>query len=189
MKIHNLAVVALVAASLAVGGCSKKGEEGSSKGELGSVKNSAAGTTWTLPKAWSEQGARSMRVATYAIPAASGDAEGAECAVFYFGPDQGGTLDANIDRWAGQFEGASSPVRSEKDINGVKVVLVQINGAYLAPSGPMMQSSGKKDNYRLLGAIVSAPAGPVFFKLVGPAKTVAASEGDFNAMVGSLIKQ
>jgi hypothetical protein len=52
----------------------------------------------------------------------------------------------------------------------------------------MMQSQGKKEDFRLLGAIVSGPEGPVFFKLTGPSKSVAAAEKDFTAMINSLAK-
>jgi hypothetical protein len=51
-----------------------------------------------------------------------------------------------------------------------------------------MESTGKKTGFRLLGAIVAGPQGSVFFKLTGPAKTVAATEPEFNALIGSLTK-
>jgi hypothetical protein len=130
-----------------------------------------------------------MRIATYAVPAAEGDTEQGECAVFYFGNEQGGGVDANIDRWVGQFENPGVPSRAAKEVSGLKVTLVQVSGTYLSPGGPMMQSQGKKDNYRLYGAIVEAPQGAVFFKLTGPAKTVGTAEGEFNAMIESIAKQ
>jgi hypothetical protein len=129
-----------------------------------------------------------MRIATYTVPAAEADEESGECAVFYFGGGQGGDVVSNIDRWVGQFENAK-PTKSSKELNGLKVTLVQISGTYLAPGGPMMQSTGKKEDYRLLGAIVDAPGGSVFFKFTGPAKTVAAAAEEFQALVGSLEKQ
>jgi len=173
---------------LALSGCSKK-ESSQGQASLGTATGSVAGIKWSVPKRWTEQGPRPMRAATYGIPASEGDAEGGECGVFYFGGGQGGNVDMNIDRWIGQFEVTGTPGRSSKDVKGLKVTLVEIAGAYLAPSGPMMESQGKKDNYRLLGAIVEGPQGSVFFKLTGPAKTITASESEFNAMVESLEKQ
>lgn len=146
------------------------------------------GITWTVPSGWKDQGARPMRVATYAIPAA-GDAEGAECGVFYFGSGQGGDPDANISRWAGQFEGTPTPARSERTVAGIPVIIVQIGGTYLAPGGPMMESQGRKENYRLLGAIVQGPRGAVFFKLTGPSDTVSASESAFDSLIESITPQ
>ena len=177
-----------------VAGCTKQqqqqgsGQAGANMASLGSITGTAGGIRWSIPKRWTEQGERQMRVATYAVPAAEGDAETGECAVYYFGKDQGGTVDQNIERWIGQFEPDGVPAKSRKDVNGMKVTLVQVAGAYLAPAGPMMQSSGKKENFRLLGAIVEGPEGLVFYKFTGPAKTVTGAEGEFNAMVESLAK-
>jgi hypothetical protein len=186
------AALLLAAILLPVAGCTKQkqqsGQAGANMASLGSATGSVAGIRWSIPKRWTEQGQRPMRVATYGIPAAEGDGEAGECAIFYFGNDQGGTVDQNIDRWIGQFETAGVPARSRKDVNGMKVTLVQVAGAYLAPAGPMMQSTGKKENFRLLGAIVEGPEGSVFYKFTGPAKTVTEAEGEFNAMVGSLTK-
>ena len=186
------AALLLAAVLLPAAGCTKQqqqtGQAGANMASLGSTTGSVAGIRWSIPKRWSEQGQRPMRVATYAIPAAEGDAETGECAVYYFGKDQGGTVDQNIERWISQFETGGVPARSGKDINGMKLTLVQVAGAYLAPAGPMMQSSGKKDNFRLLGAIVEGPEGLVFYKFTGPAKTVTGAEGEFNAMVESLAK-
>lgn len=194
MTTRAVAFGSIVIALLLLAGCSKKQDQqqqqgGTQSALLGEAKGSVAGVQWSVPKRWSAQNASQMRAATYTIPAAEGDPEPAECPVFYFGNSQGGSVDANIDRWVGQFETANPPARSEQEVNGMKVTLVQIAGTYLAPAGPMMQSSGKKDNFRLLGAIVEGPQGSVFFKLTGPAKTVAECEGEFNAMVGSISRQ
>ncbi len=146
------------------------------------------GLTWKVPANWNTLEARPMRVATYGIPALSGDSEGAECAVFYFGPNQGGGAAENMDRWVGQFEHPSQPDRSQAEISGFKVWRVHVTGDYLAPSGPMMQSSGTKPGYALLGAIVEGPAGRVFFKLTGPKRTVEGSKREFDDMLKSLHK-
>lgn len=144
------------------------------------------GLAWNVPARWSDQGARSMRLATYGIPATGGDSEGGECAVFYFGPKQGGGIDENLDRWVGQFEHPRQPQRGSKSYNGFAVKTVEVRGDYLAPSGPMMQSSGTKANWMLLGAIAVGPNGNVFFKLTGPEKTVSNARKEFEDLLGSL---
>jgi len=149
---------------------------------------SAGGVKWSVPKTWTDQPGSSMRVATYKVPAAK-SAEPGEVAVFFFGPGQGGSIDANVERWTRQFEGTPKPVRSLKSVNGLPLTLVQIAGTYLAPGGPMMQSQGKKPDYRLLGAIAEAPEGLIFFKLTGPVATVGAAQADFDALVASLAKR
>src|SRR5712664_3222342 len=77
-------------------------------------EGSAAGVSWTVPKRWTEEPRRAMRVATYRIPAAPKDSEPAECGVFYFGAGQGGEVASNVDRWISQFEGHPTPVRSTR---------------------------------------------------------------------------
>src|SRR6185295_173817 len=118
----------------------------------------AGGLKWSVPKTWTDQAGSSMRVATYKVPPAK-TAEPGEMAVFFFGPGQGGSVDANVERWSRQFEGTPKPTRSVKTVNGLPLTLVQIAGTYLAPGGPMMQSQGKKPDYRLLAAIAEAPQG------------------------------
>jgi hypothetical protein len=148
---------------------------------------SSAGIRWTIPAGWAAQPARQMRVATYTLPAAAG-AEPGECGVFYFGQGRGGSAKENIARWGTQFENAPSPATVIETVDGMKVHRVQTSGTYLAPAGPMMQSSGKKPGYRLMGAIVEAPEGLVFFKCTGPARTMATAERAFDGLVKSIRK-
>lgn len=147
---------------------------------------SSAGIRWTIPAGWTEQPARAMRVATYTVPGKGSDA--GECGVFYFGKSQGGTAEDNIARWTSQFEGSPKAKTSVEMVSGLKIHRVETGGTYLAPSGPMMQSQGKKPGYRLIGAIVEAPEGLVFFKCTGPAATIAGNERAFDGLVKSIQK-
>ena len=144
------------------------------------------GLTWTVPKRWTLQGERPMRVATYAAPRTKGDSEDGECAVFYFGPNQGGGIEDNINRWVGQFENPGKPQRSTLTVHGLSISRVKVHGTYLAPSGPAMESQGTKPDFTLLGAIVTGPKGAVFFKFTGPAKTIEAAAAEFDRMLGSI---
>lgn len=149
----------------------------------------AGGVRWSYPSRWVKRPAGAMRAATYAVPAAGGDAEGGECAVFYFGSQQGGDVEGNIRRWVAQFEKPTPPARSTLRVHGLTITRVQIAGTYLAPSGPMMASTGRREHYKMLGAIVEAPEGMVFFKTTGPARTVDQSEKEFDAMLASIAKE
>jgi hypothetical protein len=149
----------------------------------------AGGIQWTVPAKWTSGTGSSMRVATYSVPGAKSSPAG-ECAVFFFGPGQGGSVSENVARWGKQFDGAPTPqAKTVTTAAGLRVTRAEVSGAYLAPSGPMMQSSGKRPGYRLIGAIVEAPEGNVFFKLTGQAATVAAAQADFDALVASLRKR
>src|ERR1017187_2197942 len=67
------------------------------------LADSVAGLKWSAPSGWTSQGRTSMRAATYVLPAVPGDEGTAECVVYFFGVGQGGSVEANIDRWKGQF--------------------------------------------------------------------------------------
>ena len=132
-----------------------------------------------------------MRAATYLIPAAAGDSEGAECAVF---ANIGGGVQANLDRWVGQFElpGGGDPKEKAKTkketINGLPVTTIDLLGTFKGGGTAMGANSGPKTGYRLLGAIVEGPGGEVFFKMTGPVKTMAAAEKEFQTLLKSLSK-
>jgi len=147
---------------------------------------SAGGLQWTAPAGWKSQPQRPMRAATYAVPATAGDKEDGECAVFYFGPGQGGGVEANLQRWVSQFETSAKPQTAKKTINGLAVTTIDLSGTYLASAGPMSPTKTSKPGYRLLGAIVEGPQGGVFFKFTGPGKTVAAGQGAFDKMLGGI---
>lgn len=146
---------------------------------------------WTPPSGWEAKPASGMRAATYIIPAAKGDPEGGECAVFV---NIGGGVQANIDRWIGQFEqpdGGSSAAKAKQakeTINGMPVTTVDLTGTFAGGGMAMGQPATKKTGYRLLGAIVEGSSGEVFFKFTGPAKTVAAAQADFRSMLKSISK-
>lgn len=153
----------------------------------------AGGLTWTAPADWKAQGERPMRAATYSIPAAKGDAEPAELAVFFFGANSGGGVEANIKRWIDQFQkadgaSAAKDAKEKKEkIAGLPATTVDVKGTYLG--GSMTGPSAPKTDYRLLGAIVEGPGGNVFFKLTGPEKTVAGAEKPFRKLLEGLKKQ
>ena len=127
-----------------------------------------------------------MRLATYTIP------PGAECGVYFFGSGQGGSVDANLDRWIGQFlQADGKPSKdaakiAKRTIHGWPVTTVDVSGAYSGMAGPTAQPGPAVAGYRMLGAIVEGPQGSIFFKFTGPAKTIAANQAAFDKMLESL---
>ena len=159
----------------------------------GAFAESAAGIEWKAPDGWKLEPARPMRAATYRIPAANGDPEDAELGVFHFGQGQGGSIDANIQRWISQFEQpdgkpSQQVAKVTKEKNGkLETTVIDLPGTYLASvGGPMSPAKERKPKFRLLGAIVEAPEGSVFFKMTGPEKTVAAARPGFQKMLKSI---
>ena len=136
---------------------------------------------WTPPPRWQAvPSTSSMRLATYKIPRAPGDTDDAELSVTHVG----GSIDANIDRWVGQFDavGQKTAKRTRRTVAGLSVTIVEIQGTYSGGMDP----SGPKAGWALLGAIVETPGMPYFFKMTGPAKTVAAARAELDTMLGTL---
>lgn len=181
--------IAVIAAGLLTGCGKKSPQPNPGQALLGTVTGSSAGVRWEVPKRWTEESPRTMRIATYGIPPTAGDTEAAECGVFYFGKGEGGGVDPNISRWVEQFQPGATQTRNSEEVNGIKVTTVQVEGTYLSPGGPMMESQGARENYALLGAIVEGPEGMVFFKLTGPNRTVGEAKAEFDALLASIDKQ
>jgi hypothetical protein len=150
------------------------------------VADSGAGLHWTMPPSWKADAQRPMRVATYTA------APGAECGVYFFGAGQGGSVDANLDRWISQFlQADGKPSKdaakiAKRSIHGLPVTTVDVAGAYTGMGGPTAQGGTAMPGYRMLGAIVEGPQGSIFFKFTGPAKTIGANLAAFDKMLESL---
>ena len=140
---------------------------------------------WDDPPQWKKIAASGMRTASYQIPAAKGDKEGAELNVFVLGGD----VDANIQRWVDEFTNVDlkTVVRNDRKVNEMRQAVVEI------PKGKFsggMGDKGPSENYGLLGAIVVSPSGPeYFFKLTGPAATVKTARAPFFALLDSMREQ
>ena len=181
-------VMAMVAAAL-LAGCSGSPKSPDVATTKEAAETAVAGVNWSYPSRWVKAGPRMMRAATYTIPAATDGSEGGECAVFFFGAGQGGDVDINIQRWETQFQNGVTTEKKDRTISDITVTTVAIEGAYLTPGGPMMQSQGIKENHKLLGAVIQAPEGMVFFKLTAPKAVADAVAAEFEAMVVSIVKQ
>lgn len=196
----NKAIVLVSILVVALGGCSKNSAPGESPGSsVRAASNSpqaaapSAGELHTkVPPGWTvEKPTSDMRFAQYKLPKADGDTEDALLVVYYFGPGQGGTPEANIERWLKQVKQPDGSESTDKaktgktTVNGLAVSTVDVLGNY---SGGMSPDSAPKDSktlYRLRGAIVETPKGSYFVKLTGPEKTVSHWERDYDAYINS----
>ncbi len=201
MKRHLSTILlfaAAVAASLA--GCDRSAEETLPAKGAESLKPAAAhgaaptglALKFVAPADWiSEKPTSSMRQAQYRLPRVEGDPEDAELVVFYF-QGGGGGVQANIDRWIGQFtrpDGSSandSAKTSHKTSHGVPITVVDVSGTYVAGMGSMMTEPKGKPSFRMLAAVAESGSGPWFFKLTGPEKTVARWETSFQSFLDTI---
>jgi hypothetical protein len=156
-------------------------------GSVSVVAESVAGLQWIAPAGWKNLGAQPMRAATYSVAPAASDAAGAECGVYFFGAGQGGSVEANIERWKGQFTDAGKPAPAKigtRKINGLTVTTIDTSGEYSGMGGPTAPGTPVA-GYRLLGAIVEGPGGNIFLKFTGPSKTIAANQQKFEQLLAS----
>jgi hypothetical protein len=140
---------------------------------------------WKAPARWQlVPNASTMRIATYRVPRAPGDAADAELSV----TQAGGSAEANAQRWIGQFDqtGQKPPRHTTRKVGSLDVLVVEVQGTF---SGGMGGDGQAQPGWALLGAIVSTPGLPYFFKLTGPAKTVLAARGEFDAMLATLTQR
>jgi hypothetical protein len=143
-----------------------------------------AGLTFKTPAPWKEvPSSSSMRAATLHYPVEGAEAP-LEVVFFYFGAGQGGDVDANINRWLGQFEGQPESKREEVAVGDKKVSLVTADGTYL-DGPPFGGPKTPRPDYTLLGAIVPGSDANVFIKLTGPKDVVAKAKDAFKALVTS----
>jgi hypothetical protein len=149
-----------------------------------------AALAWKVPAGWIvEKPASPMRRAQYRVPGKAGDGE---CAVFYFGPGQGGDPMSNAQRWAEQFTLAdgspagSTMKTSEIEVGGLKVFVVEVAGTYKGGMTMTAAPAAPKPGYRLLGAVAPGPDANWYFKFTGPDATVNEQRAAFTSMVKSL---
>jgi hypothetical protein len=118
--------------------------------------------------------------------------ERSEVAIFFFGPGQGGSAEANVDRWMGQFEqpdGASTrdrSKRSETRVGDLKVTRVDITGTYVASVRPGRSERRNEPDYRMIAAVIEGPGGPWFIRFLGPREEVSREEVAFDSFLSKL---
>jgi len=140
-----------------------------------------------VPKDWEkEQPSSSMRMAQFRFPGNDGDGE----LVIFSGI--GGSIDANLNRWYGQFKSqtensvSESAIRSNSQIKDMDVTFLYVEGTYLKSSMGMSGTKTEMPNYALLAAIVATPDGLYYFKGTGPKSTMDSHKVYFETFIRSL---
>jgi hypothetical protein len=142
---------------------------------------------YDVPKDWKAvEPSSSMRMAQWSY------ARESEIVVFYFGAGQGGSVEANLDRWYGQFEQADGkPTRERAKVTKSKagaltITRADVQGTYRAPVQPGAAELHNEADYRMIAVVVEGPSGPWFIRFLGPAKEVAAGETSFDSFLSGL---
>ncbi|HSF14537.1 MAG TPA: hypothetical protein VLK65_03185 [Vicinamibacteria bacterium] len=142
---------------------------------------------YDAPKEWTPSpSTSSMRLAQWKMGTSS------EVVIFYFGPGQGGGVEANLERWYGQFvQPDGSATREHAQVRKMKVgnldvTRADVSGTYVAPVRPGASDRHDEKDYRMIAAVVEGPSGPWFIRLLGPQAEVSAAEASFDAFLTSL---
>ena len=140
-----------------------------------------------VPKDWEkEQPSSSMRMAQFRFPGNDGDGE----LVIFSGI--GGSIDANLNRWYGQFKSetensvSESAIRTNSQIKDMNVTFSYVEGTYLKSSMGMSGTKTEMPNYALLAAIVATPDGLYYFKGTGPKSTMDSHKVNFETFNRSI---
>lgn len=143
--------------------------------------------TFSFGEPWvRQQVTSSMRAGQLTYDHEDEDLEDVELVLYYFGQGQGGGIQANIDRWIGQFQGSPESNVEEREMGDRKVTFLTASGTYMESSGgPFSGNKTPRPDYTMLAAILPSPQGAVFLKLTGPTDSVAAMEDDFESFAAS----
>lgn len=141
------------------------------------------------PGAWNRKQPQTAIVEhEFAIPAAKGDKTDGRLTIMA----ASGGVQANIDRWYGQFtqpDGGSTRERAKvtkSKVAGQDVHIVDLSGTYKDQRGPVAPAV-ERPNYRMLAAIIATKSGQDYFlKLYGPERTIAENEKAFVGMIEGL---
>lgn len=162
-------------------------------GVTSNVNTAATGTrevkagplTLNVPDSWrQEPPSNRLRLAQFAIPAAEGDEEGAELVLS--GPF-GGSAQANIQRWIGQFDADGRELKTTQgETEQGKYILVDLTGTYNKSIGPPIRRQTKPiPGSRMLAIMLMSKGGNFFFKLAGPERTVTDAAAGLRASFGA----
>jgi hypothetical protein len=144
------------------------------------------------PADWkSEEVTTKFRTHHFRIPKVADDKTDAELTIFFFGTGSGGSADANVKRWKGMFipaEGTKIDDVAKLEnfkVGNVDVTYLDVQGTYKFKERPFDPAAKEelRPDHRMLGVVFESPKGPYFFRLVGPAKTVAENKKAFEDWV------
>ncbi|MEZ5325347.1 MAG: hypothetical protein R3F19_09810 [Verrucomicrobiales bacterium] len=141
--------------------------------------------TFSGDKSWAVKSApRTMSAGGFTL---TGEGEKLDADFYYFGKGQGGTTEANIARWQGQFKEKPEPKKETLTFGEQKVHIIKLEGTFL--EGPPFGQKKEVKGQAMLGAIVESGDGHVFVKMTGAKKAIEAAAEAFKALCSSPFKK
>jgi hypothetical protein len=140
------------------------------------------GIRFTIPSGWDEVPLSAMQQSVLDLRLSRASEKGEVTLTL---SSAGGGLDANIERWIGQFElpEGESPKQEKIPFDGKEATWVDLRGTFNAP--PMAGGSGPKENWRMLGVAIPKSPQDYYLKLTGPQDAVAEAEASLKELVAS----
>lgn len=144
----------------------------------------------TAPAAWVPAPTSStMRLAEFAVGEV-GEEAGGEVVAYFFGPGEGGSVQANTQRWTAQFfdsEGGH-PEPELEDLSGgaFPTTVVTLEGAYARTVGMGGAATDAVPDQMLVAAVVETPRGNLYIQLHGPSELVRSEREGFLAFVRTI---
>jgi hypothetical protein len=155
-------------------------------------KLTVRGWSSPAPAAWTPvQPASAMRAAQFILPGGTGktDDDG-EMVVYFFPAGDGGSQDANIQRWTAEVTDAAGkpakPAVTTSKTGMTKVTLVTLQGAYTRGAN-MLPDAKRKTGQTLMVAMVETTMGRITLQAYGPSKTVAAHRDSFIKLANGFV--
>lgn len=171
------------------------GQIGNNQAQAENLANETMGGTgvkinavqFNPPKSWKKgtpSGAESA--AEYRVSGSAGEAV-VTFSTYTEGTGGRGDPVLAVDHWESQIKsnGQNAPSKvTTATTAGMPVTRVASEGTYM--SGPPGGTKKAIEGQRSVGVIIESPRGSIFVRLIGPTRTVAAAEREFDAMIESM---
>lgn len=142
--------------------------------DLNGTPVEVAGARFVPDTKWEDLGSSGEAVAHYRYGPLEAETEQAEVTVFFFG-EQAGDFESIMDRWIDQIsltggqDSRQAARRHDRQVGGMTAHVLSMDGIYTPPSdGFDREETSVKEYYRLVGVVIEAPGGNIYFKLTGP---------------------
>jgi len=136
------------------------------------------GITYTPASQWVNLEKTKDRFAGYTFGPLEGDSDSATMYVYYYGEKQKSNLDNMLESWITSMtipdgrDPHNAKIQYIKTVADMNVHILSMQAIYNVPAEESKTGQPiPKENYRLIGVVVEAPEGNIFFKLTGPEYT------------------